>query len=436
MRKVVPAEGEHPDGPANKTPGRAGRHRVERGTARGLRRRTPVPALAVLVVLLLTGCSGWGDVLDSSTPGPGGGDECSTADPTSTDVGLRLPRPSGPYPVGESTFELTDRKRTDPLAPDGRPRALPVQVWYPADPHGEPNARYAPAATLALAEKHLHVCSGHLRVGLTARHAAAVRTPPTGGWPVLVYSPASASIRMLATSLVQSLASLGYVVLVVDRPFDSLVAEFPDGRVVRGPSEPIGTGERARRVFDTHVADLRFVLDRLGSIGRGNPATPVRGALDTDRVGMVGHGSGGAATVHVMLADSRVAAGANLDGDNPGPAPDADLGRPLLTFGSADGGPRNDPGWKSLWPRLRGRHRELTVRGSGHLSFTDAGILLERWDVRRTWSAEQLGRIAGRRSVQIVVTYLGAFFDQVFSGRPSGLLEQEDPTHPEVVFDR
>jgi len=396
---------------------------------------SPLVAVLTATVLFLTGCGGWGDVLGSSSPGTAGKDGCASPSPSATGGRLRLPRPTGPYPVGESTVELTDPARADPLAGDGRRRSLPVQVWYPAEPHGEPVAPYASAAVLALAEKHLHLCPGQLRADLAARHGPAVRTPPAGGWPVLVHSFGTSSFRMLSTSLVQSLASLGYVVLVVDHPFESIVTEYPDGRTVRAPGGPAPTGERAGRQFDTRVDDLRFVLDRLGPLDAGKPASTVRGALDTDRVGMLGHGRGGAATVHVMLADPRVLAGANLDGDNPGPAPDTELDRPLLTVGSADGGPPDDPGWRTLWPNLSGRHRELTVRGTGHLSFTDAAILAERWDVRRTWPGGQLGTIPGRRAVQITVTYLAAFFDQALGGRPSSLLEHEDPTHPEVTFD-
>src|SRR4051794_41695558 len=43
---------------------------------------------------------------------------------------LSLPAPTGPWPVGVRSGFLADPTRIDPAT--GRPRTLPIRVWYPA----------------------------------------------------------------------------------------------------------------------------------------------------------------------------------------------------------------------------------------------------------------------------------------------------------------
>src|SRR4051812_33977265 len=45
---------------------------------------------------------------------------------------LRLPAPTGPFPIGTATLHLVDRDRPDPLAGPGHYRELMAAVWYPA----------------------------------------------------------------------------------------------------------------------------------------------------------------------------------------------------------------------------------------------------------------------------------------------------------------
>ena len=74
----------------------------------------------------------------------------------------------------------------------------------------------------------------------------------------------------------------------------------------------------SRRQF-LGVADLRFVLDRLGGAGP---------------VGVFGHSLGGATAAQLMHDDRRVRAGIDLDGTLYGPVTTAGLDRPFpeVTF--------------------------------------------------------------------------------------------------------
>ena len=68
--------------------------------------------------------------------------------------------------------------------------------------------------------------------------------------------------------MVAELASRGYVVVTVDHTYEVAGVEFPGGRleVQTLPAELRVAGQAAR------VADVRFVLDELGRLARGqNP---------------------------------------------------------------------------------------------------------------------------------------------------------------------
>ena len=58
-------------------------------------------------------------------------------------LGVALPPPTGPFPVGVQDFHLVD-DRPDPWVPD-RDRELMVSAWYPAlAPLGRPDAYATP----------------------------------------------------------------------------------------------------------------------------------------------------------------------------------------------------------------------------------------------------------------------------------------------------
>src|SRR4051794_22211306 len=67
---------------------------------------------------------------------------------------LHLPPPTGTFAVGARADWVADPTRTDPET--GRPRTLPIRVWYPARPRGgEARAPYFSPAVQAWAEDRL-----------------------------------------------------------------------------------------------------------------------------------------------------------------------------------------------------------------------------------------------------------------------------------------
>jgi hypothetical protein len=95
--------------------------------------------------------------------------------------------------------------------------------------------------------------------------------------------------------------------------------------------------------------------------------------------------------------------------------------------------------WKAVWPNLFGWKRDITVKGTGHYDFTDYPIVFETLGItprnQTVLDNILLGTMKGKRALQIVTTYVGAFLDFVIYGKCSVLLDGPVAEFPEVTFE-
>ncbi|MET8732254.1 alpha/beta hydrolase [Streptomyces parvus] len=369
----------------------------------------------------------------------------SPAAPAPPDSGdpaaLTLPRPTGPYATGRDTLFLTDHERTDPWVPAAGARRLLVSLHYPARPGsgGDP-APYMPEAEarLMLAQRGLDDPEWPGMVAATRAFSRTDARPAPGRFPLVLLSPGFGAPRATLTGLAEELASRGYVVATVDHPYESTGTELPGGRVLtcaacdKVDAQPDDAGRREvlAAVSAGRAADFSFLLDRLTG---PRPAWRHARTIDARRVGMAGHSIGGNAAASTMAADRRVDAGVNMDGTFFDPAPARGLDRrPFLMLGTDPGhAPGGDTSWDEGWDRLDGFKRWLTVRDSGHFTFTDTPVIGEQLGI-----VDPSAPLPADRSATITRAYVTAFFDRSLRGRPARLLEGPTPAHPEVLFQR
>ncbi|HYG27961.1 MAG TPA: hypothetical protein VD906_13775 [Caulobacteraceae bacterium] len=227
---------------------------------------------------------------------------------------LVLPQPTGPHAVGTRIFRLVDPAREEPATPEPADRRqLNVQAWYPAEPGGGGRAPYIDG--LGRLPPRISVFPSFIfaRGGETDTRgvldAPLSRRQPA--WPVVVFSHGWGAIRGASTGLAVELASRGYIVLALDHPYESAVAELADGRVVATTGRSPDPGEDwpgyMLRLLQVRVADVRFVVDGVQA-GRFGPG------LDAGRIAAIGHSFGGATAAHAAGEDPRLRASANLDG--------------------------------------------------------------------------------------------------------------------------
>lgn len=386
-------------------------------------------------------------------------------------VRVELPAPTGRHPVGMTELHLVDQGRKERWGPGDR--ELMVSVWYPAR-HGTDGAS-APYMRAGAAEAFGAGAARILRIepgaidwaGFTTHAREGVDVAPgLGRRPVVLYSPGMYNERTLDTDAVVELASRGYVVVTVDPTYEAHAVEFPDGRVIEASSE-IGkiepVAERNKAALEVRVADVRFVLDRLEALARGdNPDAGRRrlpgglgAALDMARVGMFGHSLGGMTTAEAMRLDRRIRAGVNLDGplgydwadpDLLLPVAHSGLDRPFLLMGAwldtkSERLPHtheHSPSWRALWQNSTGWKRDLWTRAAEHNSFTDYEIVLpalaERLTLPEGLRKQMIGTVDPARFPASRRAYLTAFFDRHLRGLHRPLLDGPSPRHPDVRF--
>ncbi len=366
-----------------------------------------------------------------------------------------LPRPTGQYPVGTVVNYLNDGTRRDSVFPTGRP--INLQLWYPAAHASEHPAPYFPEPGLRPALEHYGYydmsAATFAAWSALATHSSLDAPPTAGRHPLLAFSVGLGMIRANYTSLAEELASHGYIVALVESPLQGMLVR-PDGMVV---TDTIGLFESAaahRRAVSGWAGDIAYTLDAL--LGRTVPPALARIAshIDSDRIGAIGHSSGGLVAVQACELDPRITACVDMDGGlaDPEGAFLADFAAAHLTTPTLF--LRSQPLYDDTTFARRGITREewtrrgeagqkafdaftakspslvtvAAVAGTGHLSFSDVPFVMP------TGISRFGGRIiAADRGWLAITTVLRGFFAEVFEGR-IGSLQQAAGRFPEVAL--
>lgn len=237
---------------------------------------------------------------------------------------VTLPAPTGPHPTGRMSFHWKDaaRDELETKAADDK-RELMVHLFYPADAKATgQRAVYVPDADAMRPPWNDEQVTRITALRAYSRENAAL---PRGKarYPVVVFMPGGGMKALTYHTLLEDLASHGWVVAAVDPPYNARAVRFPDGRVL-GNLQPAERGwpqsrnrEENQRFYQERIVhwsrDVSFVIDQLTALDHGNG--PFAKRLDLQRgVGVFGHSRGGQAAGTVRLLDNRVRGGINLDG--------------------------------------------------------------------------------------------------------------------------
>ena len=340
-----------------------------------------------------------------------------------------LPAPDGRYAVATEVYRWTDASRGEPHTADlADRRSVIAQAWYPTarrkDSRAGARIPYIdgigrmPDQVSGVPSFVLH------RYGQIETHAEA-RAPLASGdrpWPVVIFSPGYGAPRATYTGLATRLASRGFVVFVLDHPFEAAVTQLPDGQVV-GLHElfPVDRTQFMPNEQMVRTADIRFVIDQLARPEALSP--PLQGGrIETSRVAVIGHSFGGAASAMAMSEDPRVVAAANIDGTPYGDLPDRQLTRPFLLLQSDHAETHHSDdfinGNGKLLARSTAPGFHFEIKRANHYSFTDAPFFFAppgRWLL-----AQALGGGRGPAATQqATADILAAFLSGPLTGVPA-----------------
>ncbi len=393
--------------------------------------RTAAAAAALLLALPLSVAAA-APALAAPSPTGAAAASAPAAPSTRAAVHVELPRPTGPYAVGQEVLQLVDQNRPDPWVPSAGPRRLMVSMYYPAHAGtGSPAPYMTDGAARALLDVKLPGNTIPTEAVTGARTWAESGARPQGGhYPLVVLSPGFTMPRASLSSLAEELTSRGYVVALVDHTYENTGTTFPDGQTL--PCVMCGqlrTPEAWAGLDESRAKDVSFVIDQLTA--RPHPAWRYARLIDRDRIGMAGHSAGGAATVPALLRDDRIEAGVDLDGTMDVPVPASGIGgKPYLMMGHPLPDGDEDSSWTASWPHLDGWKRWLTVDGSNHGSFTDFPLFMEKLGLPQDPGTT----VSGARGVELTRSYVGAFFDLQLKGIEQPLLDGPTAADPEVRF--
>lgn len=200
-------------------------------------------------------------------------------------------------------------------------------------------------------------------------------------WPVILFLTGNGASRAFYTSLATGLSSFGYVVLTIDHPYEAMVTQLADGRIVT-PKEVFLENDPDLLQFmenrlDLRIEDVRFVIDQISN-AEGS-TDDFFSSLDQNRIVATGHSLGGASAAAAMAVDSRIKAAANIDGTLYGELPEPIEPRPFLLLESKKDNSgqflRYEEGNQQLFRQFDGGYR-YEIAEADHYSFTDAPLLL------------------------------------------------------------
>ncbi len=201
------------------------------------------------------------------------------------------PTKFGPYPVGVRTvvYEDTGRRK-----PDGTPRQLVTEIWYPAvqSTRGQPTVSYD-IFSVFTPEQKVSIGEGVIPVLQTAAVRDAQPARLHGKFPLIIFSHGQAAIRWQSTYLTVLLASHGYVVASTDHEGGTLFD------VVRGQLQNVAVG------VETRPGDVTYLLNRLSRLKEDDP---LFGLIDVEKIGVTGHSFGALTSLRVAAMDKRVKA--------------------------------------------------------------------------------------------------------------------------------
>lgn len=263
---------------------------------------TSVNALARVAGLVggiaLLGAGGCGD----DDAGSGGAAAAASAASGSSSTGDPAPafavESAGPHPVGHMTFVAYYEERD---------RALPVEIWYPADETaraaaeaGEPIQSFGMTDEQKAQLSDLLASAPNPGTNRTA-HAARDAVPAGGPWPWVAFSHCYNGVRFSVFTIAERLASHGIAVVATEHVGGTVYDELA------GESAPLG-GE----FLEVRAEDMLHVIDRVLEPTAQDVPELLRGQFDASSFGVFGHSFGGVTAGRVLMLDPRPRAGLAL----------------------------------------------------------------------------------------------------------------------------
>ncbi|NBK20857.1 MAG: hypothetical protein EOM68_02395, partial [Spirochaetia bacterium] len=232
-----------------------------------------------------------------------------------------MPEPTGPYTIGTVSYELTEQGRKELYGPEPRTdRHIRFQVWYPADSNkgGKLTKWLVDGRKVASGIPVLYNLPGFLldHTALITSHSyrdLAISSKEQS-YPLVIISHGWTGFSSLHADLGEMLASHGYIAVSINHTYGAAVSVFEDGEVeyadqgaLPDRSEVDDFHTYSQALVGTFANDARSVLDFMET------NTFFADKIDMDKIGAMGHSTGGGGVVSLAITDPRIKAVLGFD---------------------------------------------------------------------------------------------------------------------------
>jgi pimeloyl-ACP methyl ester carboxylesterase len=235
-----------------------------------------------------------------------------------------IPVPSGDYLIGTTSFVIEDPSREE-LYSDEEYRRFKIQLWYPAETvEGKELAPWLEGGNIlsrALAKDNFlpgFALDHTVHISSNSYYDAPINET-FEDYPIVVISHGWRGFRTLHTDFAEELASIGYIVVSIDHTYGSVATVFDDDDYAYLNLDALPPREEnpdflddAYQLVDTYADDIINTLDFLEELNVDSNSLFYE-HLNVDKIGLLGHSTGGGAGVNVALRDDRVKAVFGLD---------------------------------------------------------------------------------------------------------------------------
>lgn len=355
---------------------------------------------------------------------------------------IALPKPTGQFTVGRTEYEWIDASRNETFSETpGDKRKLSVWIWYPADLNqNAKKTEYFPDMWETVQEKDSGITS-YLQQSFKSVQTNSFQGIPLStrqtAYPVVIFEPGMGNIVFNYTTLIENLASHGYIVVGINPTYSSRYVVFSDGNVAyRTPQGSIPEGnptdeqlnEAGSRLIKTWSEDIAFVVKKLGEINI-EQGSIWKDHIDMEHIGAFGHSFGGTASVKALLSN-RIKASIDIDGFLYGVENNPE--KPLMFIMSQhQQGDIDALEYKKIqdsYNGLKGDGYLLEIQNSAHYNFMDNAIFFS--PIAKAMGV--FGTINGEHGLEIANSYITAFFDKYLQNIDSNILKQKLSSYPDV----
>jgi len=238
-----------------------------------------------------------------------------------------IPTPNGDFLIGTESFVIEDESRYELYSDDATEfRKIKIQIWYPAESvDGYEQASWLEDGVVVsrALSKDFGFPSFFLDHTADIRSNSYLGAPissTSANYPVIIISHGWRGFRNIHTDYAEELASLGYIVIGIDHSYGSVATVFDNDDIAYINQDALPPRETtpdfldyANQLVYTYASDISTTINYLEDINASNSRSKFSGRLDLDKLGLLGHSTGGGADVAIALNDDRIDAIIGLD---------------------------------------------------------------------------------------------------------------------------